>query len=305
MQTMADQPLSIVIPTWNQVEFTAACVASLRANTDVEYELIVVDNGSEPAQAATAEELADTFIGNRTNLGFAPAMNQGLRAATGTYVAFANNDTVFPESWASRLINTCETLSPSGLVLPAVTAAGNQASVRTEPADRISVFPPFAAIPSGVVYVVARHTILDLGGWNEQYGTASAEDLDLLFTYWANGRSVVLDERVLVHHESAVTASTLPNRNALYKANRLAFAARWAEADTATIPRLTSCPDDEFAANLAQARIAGTWMQQWFRAKDLADERARAARTAEANPAANTDKLPSFVSRVVRSFRGR
>ena len=279
---MADLPLSIVMPTWNQIDFTVACIESIRANTDVGYELIVVDNGSTAEQATAAEQLADVFVGNTTNRGFAAAMNQGLRAAVGINVAFVNNDTVFPAKWASQLISTFESLPRPGLVLPAVTAAGNQASVRTEPADRITTFPPFRAIPSGVVYLAARSTILDLGGWNERYGTASAEDLDLLFTVWANGLCVALDERVLVHHESAVTASTLPNRNALYKSNRLAFADRWADSDPAGIPRLASCSDEDFAANLEKSRVAGTCMQQWFRTKDLADERARAVRAAEA-----------------------
>jgi GT2 family glycosyltransferase len=303
---MSDLPLSIVIPTWNKVEFTAACVASIRANTDIGYELILVDNGSAPADAAAAEELADKFIGNTTNLGFAAAMNQGLHAAAGTYVAFVNNDTVFPERWSSQLVATFESLPHPGLVLPAVTAAGNQASVRTEPADRVTVFQPFRAIPSGVVYMAERRTIVDLGGWSEQYGIASAEDLDLLFTYWANGRTIALDERVLVHHESAVTASTLPNRNALYKANRLAFAERWAEADASAIPRLPACSDQEFAANLDKARVAATWMQQWFRTKDLADDRTRALRAAETALAAKPEQAGSvLLSRFRRRLKSR
>jgi GT2 family glycosyltransferase len=279
---MAEPKLSVVIPAWNQIEFTTACVASIRSHTDVAYELIIVDNGSEPEQATAARVLADRFVGNDQNRGFAAAMNQGLELAKGEYVAFVNNDTVFPARWASRLIETLAAQASPGLVLPAVTAAGNQASVRSEPTDRIQVFAPFTAIPSGVVYLASRQTMLNVGGWNEQYGIASAEDLDLLFTFWVNDRSVVLDERVLVHHESAVSASALPNRNALYKANRLAFAARWAEADPATVPRLASCSEQHFAANLEKARIAGTWMHQWFRTKDLADDRAREARAARA-----------------------
>lgn len=300
---MADLPLSIVIPTWNQIEFTRTCIESIRTHTDVDYELIIVDNGSAAEQAAAAEQLADVFVGNATNRGFAVAMNQGLHTASGARVAFVNNDTVFPARWASRLIGTLESLPRPGLVLPAVTAAGNQISVRTEPADRVTLFPPFRAIPSGVIYLSDRATILDLGGWNEQYGTASAEDLDLLFTVWANGLSVALDERVLVHHESAVTASTLPNRGALYKSNRLAFADRWAEADATKIPRLASCSADDFAANLEQARVAGTWMRQWFRTKDIADDRARELRAVEAALDAKEQPpsaLPGWLQRLSR-----
>ena len=302
---MTEPQLSIVIPAWNQLEFTVRCIESVRNNTKLSYELIVVDNGSESATAARAEQLADRFIGNDTNRGFAAAMNQGLGEAAGRYVAFVNNDTVLPAGWATSLVDTFETLPRPGIVLPAVTAAGNQVSVRSEPSDRITVFPPFTAIPSGVVYLTETSTVRSLGGWNEQYGVASAEDLDLLFTYWANGLQVALDERVLVEHESAVTVSNLPGKHAMYVANRSAFAARWAGAEPADIMRLPTCDPADFSANLEKARIAGIWMEQWFRAKD---ETAAAIAKAEATSGAASsepDPDPSFVSRMLRRWTRR
>ena len=268
MIPMAETRLSIVIPAWNQIDHTRTCVASLRKNTDVSYEFIIVDNGSEPAEARAAAGLADKFVGNEENLGFAKGMNQGLALADGEFVAFVNNDTEFPAAWASRLIATFEATPLAGIVLPAVTAAGNQASVRSVAAERVTVFDPFTAIPSGVVYLMARTTIQELGGWNEQYGVASAEDLDLLFTVWSNGLAVILDESVLVDHASAVTASKLRGRHSIYKANRLDFAKRWTHATGDGVPRLATCSHEDFESNLEKARIAGTWMQRWFETKD-------------------------------------
>ena len=268
MTSMAQPRLSIVVPAWNQIAHTRACVTSVRSNTDVDYELIIVDNGSDPEEAKAAASLADAFIGNDENLGFARAMNQGLAVATGEFIAFVNNDTELPSTWASRLIATFTSHARAGIVLPAVSAAGNQASVRSGPADQVTVFDPFTAIPSGVVYLMNRSTMGELGGWNERYGVASSEDLDLLFTVWSNGLSVILDERVFVTHASAVTAATLPGRHSIYTANRLQFAERWARARSNDVPRVAACPPAEFESNLEKARIAGTWMLRWFEAKD-------------------------------------
>lgn len=268
---MTAATLSIVVLNWDQLERSERCIASLRANTDVPYQLIVVDNGSTPDTAARLESLADTAVLHNENQGFARGMNAGLHVATSRLVAFVNNDTVFPPDWASPLVETFDGLEKPGIVLPAVTAAGNAATVRTEPGRRRIAFDPFTAIPSGVVYVVGRAEATELGGFSERYPVASAEDLDLLFTYWANDRSVVLDERVLVEHESAVTvAAKLPDRDELYRTNRLLFSARWAAAGPDEIPRLQSCPPETFAANLEKARIAGTWMDHWFHTLDRA-----------------------------------
>ena len=52
-------------------------------------------------------------------------MNCGLRVATGRYVAFCNNDTVLPPRWASRLVETADAHPRAGIVVPALTAAGD------------------------------------------------------------------------------------------------------------------------------------------------------------------------------------
>ena len=66
------------------------------ANTDVPYELIIVDNGSEWEAASYACSAADRVIANPENRGFATGMNQGLEMAKGDYIAFCNNDIVMP-----------------------------------------------------------------------------------------------------------------------------------------------------------------------------------------------------------------
>lgn len=267
--------LSVVVAAWNQLELTRRCVASVRANTDVPYELIVVDNGSDKAAAAFAAEAADLPILNDTNRGFAPAMNQGLAAAGGTFVAFVNNDTLLPPLWATRLLETFAATPGCGIVLPAVTAAGNPFAVRDAPGPDVIEVPPFGELPSGVAYVMERPTASELGGWGEEFLVASREDLDLLFKVWANGLRVVLDERVLVEHESSATVSAqLPDQRTRWAANWEVFIAKWVAADPATVPRIARCDPATFTDRLETARVAATWMARWHDA----EERARVLR---------------------------
>jgi hypothetical protein len=179
------------------------------------------------------------------------------------------------------------------------------------------VFPPFTAIPSGVVYLVKRTDAVALGGFSEDYPVASGEDIDLLFTFWTNDCEVVLDERVLVEHESAVTvAAKLGDRDELYRTNRLIFAEKWSKADPRIIPQLGSCSPTTFAANLEKARIAGTWMGQWFRTLDralTAEARIRrmdAGRPPQGSPAPATviglkRRVPARIRRLVARLTNR
>ena len=91
---------------WDNLLYTQQFVESVRRNTDVAYELVIVDNGSEWEAANYAAAAADQSVLNDSNLGFAAGMNQGLAVARGRYVAFCNNDTVLPPGWAGHLLET-------------------------------------------------------------------------------------------------------------------------------------------------------------------------------------------------------
>ena len=101
---------SIIVPCWNQLEFTRECLRALFRHTMAPWELIVVDNGSADA---TGEFLAGVQVGGRVpvtivrnarNLGFPAAINQGLRVARGEFLVLLNNDAVVTEAWLEHLI---------------------------------------------------------------------------------------------------------------------------------------------------------------------------------------------------------
>lgn len=255
--------LSVVVLNWNRRDLTEPCVDSIRDTTDVDYELIVVDNGSDDPTPAWIESIADTPVLNPANLGFAAGMNSGLAVATGEFVAFVNNDTVFPAQWASRLIDTFGANPDAGIVLPAVTAAGNPFSVRNEPGDKTVTAVPFRELPSGVVYLARTKDMRQLGGWDERYRLASREDIDLLFMMWANCRTVVLDERVLVEHVSSATVKgQLEDQKQLWRENWDRFVDKWTEG--ADISLLDDVDETERTIRLREAQTAAFWMKRWM-----------------------------------------
>jgi GT2 family glycosyltransferase len=259
--------LSIVTLQWNGLAYTRRMVESVRANTDVPYELIVVDNGSEPEAAAYAASAADRMVANPQNLGFATGMNQGLEMAKGDFVAFCNNDIVVPPGWASVLLETARSHTRGAIVVPAVSAARNLVNVRSEPGDFVRALPPFSSPPSAVVYVMPTATIRALGGWNERYSVASGEDLDLAFSVWVNDLDIVYDSRVLVDHVGKVSASGLEDWRGLWMRNRQLFLEIW--GGDGEVPQLETCDPERFERNRATARGTVGWMIRFFHERDL------------------------------------
>jgi GT2 family glycosyltransferase len=261
-----DPTLSIVVLAWDNLEYTQRHVESARRHTDVSYELIVVDNGSERDAASYAAAAGDKAILNEHNLGFARGMNQGLAAARGQYVAFCNNDTMLPKRWASMLLETAGAHPTGAIVVPALTAARGAVTVRSEPGDVVETLPPFSAPPGAVVYVMRTDLVRQLGAWDEQYEIASGEDLDLAFTVWVNDLDIVYDQRVLVDHVGKGSASRLEDWSSLWERNRRRFFAKW--KGDGRVVRLATCEEARFARNRATARSVAGWMERYFTARD-------------------------------------
>jgi glycosyltransferase involved in cell wall biosynthesis/GT2 family glycosyltransferase len=282
-----DPLLSVIVLAWNGLELTQRCVESIRQHTDVPYELILVDNGSEDDTPSYAAQAADEPILNATNRGFSPGFNQGLGQARGRYVAFLNNDTQVPPGWASRLASTLEQHSEAGAVFPAVTAAANPLTVRSGARDRVEVVPPFQEPPSGVALVMRTAVARELGGWGEEYAIAAGEDTDLCFKIWVNGLDILVDEGALVDHVGKASAKRLPDWKRHWAANRALFLDKWTGA-LGDVPRLASCAEEDFERNKGHARGVAFWMARYFRQRDralLEGRKDRAAPSPEPKPA--------------------
>jgi glycosyltransferase involved in cell wall biosynthesis/GT2 family glycosyltransferase len=262
----AEPELSVVTLAWDNLPYTQDFVESVRQHTDVDYELIVVDNGSAWEAANYAGAAGDTSVLNERNLGFAAGMNQGLALARGTYVAFCNNDTVLPEGWASKLLETARNHPSAGIVVPALTAANNADTVRSEPGEDVVVLPPFSAPPGAVLYLMPTEVVEQLGRWGEEYEVASGEDVDLAFKVWVNDLDIVYDQRVLVRHVGHGSATRLDDWKGLWARNRQHFLDKW--TGDGEVPRLDTCDPPRFARNRATAAAAAGWMAKYFKARD-------------------------------------
>jgi len=88
--------LSIVIVNWNTRDMLRNCLASIPRDSELQTEVIVIDNASaDGSSLMVTEEFPEVrLIQNSANLGFATATNQGLRIANGRHLLLLNSDTL-------------------------------------------------------------------------------------------------------------------------------------------------------------------------------------------------------------------
>ncbi len=101
--------VSIVTPVWNAAVTLAETVASVRAQTFPDWEMLLVDDGSTDGSRALAEGLAAAdprlrVLVQAGNTGAAAARNRAIRAARGRFIAFLDADDLWrPEKLARQV----------------------------------------------------------------------------------------------------------------------------------------------------------------------------------------------------------
>src|SRR5690349_17765047 len=83
--------VGIVIVTYNSEEHIGACLDAALARAE---RVIVIDNASQDETVAIVTGYGVRLIANRTNRGFAAAVNQGVRALDTPYILLLNPDSV-------------------------------------------------------------------------------------------------------------------------------------------------------------------------------------------------------------------
>ena len=103
--------VSVIIPTYNRREFLAQAVASVRAQTFQDWELIVVDDGSDDGSDEMLESLDDPRIRliRQPRQGVSAARNRGIRASRHPWIALLDSDDQWQPSKLECQINALKT----------------------------------------------------------------------------------------------------------------------------------------------------------------------------------------------------
>jgi glycosyltransferase involved in cell wall biosynthesis len=141
---MISSPLvSICIPTYNHARFLAETLESVITQTDVDFEVIIIDDCSRDTTASIAHKFAlrDGRIVvhvNDRNLGMVQNWNRCLDLARGTYIKYLFGDDLFASPDALRLmVEAMERTPGTALVSSARTIIDEQ----SQPIDMLSHFP--------------------------------------------------------------------------------------------------------------------------------------------------------------------
>jgi len=174
------------MPVFNRAAFLPEAVASVLGQSAGDLELIVVDDGSTDGTAAVLDAVRDprVHILRQDHRGISAAMNTGLRAARGRYVARLDSDDVWFAELLERTTATLDAEPGVGVVYTRAQAMSAGGAPREHHVG-LPLRDPTDALLSllwgdatcNITAVARRACLEEAGGWNESLRTH--EDWDL------------------------------------------------------------------------------------------------------------------------------
>ncbi|MDD5748237.1 MAG: glycosyltransferase [Actinomycetota bacterium] len=238
-------PVSVIVLSWNGIDFTKRCIDSLLTRTKhPDFEVIVVDNGSTDG---TLEYLRGTsgikLIENKENLGFVKGNNVGI-FSTQRDVVLLNNDTeIIQSDWLERMQNLAYSAEDIGVVAPRLVGEdlelvhagtympipsfwGQEYPAGEKDIGQYSRSREVEGVIAACVYI-KRSLIEEIGPLDEDF-FSYYEDTDYCLRAKAQGYRVFCCGDVTVKH--AENASTNLNRmdfSATFRRSRETFLSKW------------------------------------------------------------------------------
>lgn len=246
--TVKNPDVSIIIPVFNKVAFTVACLQSIMTRLIAEgpsFEVIVVDNASSDETPLLKKVKNLVYVHNEENLAFVGGCNSGFVKAKGEYVIFLNNDAEVTDNWLTSLYDTIESnpsiglvgskiIYPNGVLQEAGGVIFKDANGlnygKFDQADSYQYnYIRDVDYCSGASIIIKRNLMQKFGGFDTLYQPAYYEDTDLSFKVRKEGLRVVYQPQSVIYHIEGGTAGT--NTNSGFKKfqviNKEKFAKRW------------------------------------------------------------------------------
>lgn len=245
--TPGEPLISVIVPAFNQIEYTIRCLASIhRYPPEASYELIVVDDASSDATERLLGPIPGLrYFRNPENLGFLRTANRGATQARGRYLLFLNNDTQVLPGWLDRLVEAFKTVPntgitgakliyPSGHLQEAGAALRRDGTVDLIGLNDDPAKPQYNTLRevdhcSGACLLIEAGLFRELGGFDEIYAPAYFEDCDLSLRVRERGYKIIYQPAAEVIHHLSVTTNRDGHKLRQIERNKTLYLQRWGE----------------------------------------------------------------------------
>ena len=236
---------SIVIPTFNNLEYLKLCIKSIKKNSKYNHDIKLHINEGSDGTLDYAKRNNISFTFSKENIGLCSAINKVTSTVNNKYVLYAHDDMYFCPEWDVSLINEIKKINHDNFFLSGTLIEANTGHIKFDCGDKISNFDEDKLLNNyksknfydyqGSHYaphLVSRKVWEKVGGFSEEFNPGVASDPDFNMKLWSNGIRIFkgINNFKVYHFVSVVTERiNIPSKNKMNvrsKAHKI-FLLKW------------------------------------------------------------------------------
>ena len=196
--------VSVVICAYNAERTLRPCLESLRRLDYPNFEIIIVDDGSQDTTAQIGADFPEFRLIRQPNKGLSVARNVGLHAALGELIAYTDSDCVVDPHWLAFMVRTMAEAGLDGCGgpnYPPHEAGRVEGCVAAAPGAPCHVLlsDERAEHLAGCNMVFRKAALEDVGGFDPQF-TAAGDDVDICWRLIDGGYALGYCSSAFVWH---------------------------------------------------------------------------------------------------------
>ena len=235
--------VSIYVQAYNRLEKTKRCVEVLLENTEEDYELILVDNGSEDGTLEYFKSIKHPrkkIVRVTKNVGSGYPVSYAMSLCSGRYIVTIANDVYVTKYWLRNMLNCMKSDERIGMVAPRSTNVSNCQMVDSYQFKNIETFMKDAELYNKIsdpskweerlrlitIAPMYRKSTLNLVGPTDNIFVHDFGEDDVCARMRLAGYKMILSGDTFVHHDHNVFAGEEKDMNEfkkLLQQGRMAF----------------------------------------------------------------------------------
>ena len=211
--------ISIIIPTYNNIEYLKFLLHSLEFNSTFQHEIILhINDGSDGTlDYAKKNNIKHTY--SEENIGLCNAMNTAYKMTTTDYILYAHDDMFFCKNWDTFLINEIEKYGHNLYYLTGTNVSTRHGLINYDCGSDLSNFNEkkfdlFCQTDETIdlqgshwaPHLIHKKVWDKIGGFSEEFNPGDGSDPDFCMKLWlANIRIFKGISKFKVYHFNSIT----------------------------------------------------------------------------------------------------
>ena len=232
---------SILIPTFNNLDYLKTCISSLKKNSKYEHQLLIHVNEGTDGSLQYIKDSNLEYTYSVGNIGMPKALNKASKLATFDYILISHDDFYFCPGWDIEFANEIEKIDHNNFYLSGTMVGAGQ--VHFNAGDTIETFDEEKLINNidkiktfnfqgttkcpGLVHKDIWNKV---GGWSEEFSPTGGDDTDFAMKLWQSDVRIFKGlGKSLTYHFGSITTRKKDKSLFTYlgsRANKI-FSRKW------------------------------------------------------------------------------